>query len=213
MHIEKKFQVIFKVTKSLFNRSKYDRMLNGTSNKTVDKAYSKIFNRIFNKTFNKTFNNTYSKMSICRRFPEGLKRLRMTPKSGETLVEVVMSMVIFIIMLGMLTAAVNYSNASLTKNNEIRQQNNEILSQLTQTDSSLEEKAQIQFIATNSAMDTKGNPVFVVPVTLASKTVTYKDNEANTHDVIFHLYQVDDQTGGGSGDSGSGDSGSGGDTP
>lgn len=152
-------------------------------------------------------------MSICRRFPEGLKRLRMTPKSGETLVEVVMSMVIFIIMLGMLTAAVNYSSSSLTKNNEIRQQNNEILSQLAQTDSRSEGKAQIQFIATNSAMDTKGNPVFVVPVTLASKTVTYKDNEADTHNVIFRLYQVDDQTGGGSGDSGSGDSGSGGDTP
>lgn len=152
-------------------------------------------------------------MSICRRFSEGLKRLRMTPKSGETLVEVVMSMVIFIIMLGMLTAAVNYSNASLTKNNEIRQQNNEILSQLAQTDSRSEGKAQIRFIATNSAMDTKGNPVFVVPVTLASKTVTYKNNEADTRVVIFHLYQDDDQTGGGSGDSGSEDSGSGGDTP
>lgn len=123
------------------------------------------------------------------------KLRRIAWNSGETLVEVVASIFLFLIMMGVLTGAVSYSSSALEKNKEIRRRNNEILSQLADTEAAVTQTADIQFIATNSAMDTKGNPVFRVPVNLAVKTVTYKETEkSDAEEVIFRLYQPLDGT-------------------
>ena len=48
-----------------------------------------------------------------------IKKLR--EKSGETLVEVLASMFIFLILFGILQGAVSYSHASMQKNKQIRE--------------------------------------------------------------------------------------------
>ena len=50
-----------------------------------------------------------------------IKKLR--EKSGETLVEVLASMFIFLILFGILQGAVSYSHASMQKNKQIREEN------------------------------------------------------------------------------------------
>lgn len=58
-----------------------------------------------------------------------IKTLRS--RSGDTLVEVMASIFIFLLMMGILQGAVSYSSASMRKNQEIRQENAEILKKLS----------------------------------------------------------------------------------
>lgn len=58
-----------------------------------------------------------------------IKTLRS--RSGDTLVEVMASIFIFLLMMGILQGAVSYSSASMRKNQEIRQENAEILKELS----------------------------------------------------------------------------------
>lgn len=48
------------------------------------------------------------------------KTKKTRANAGETLVEVMASVFIFLIMMGIMEAAISYSNASLAKNKEIR---------------------------------------------------------------------------------------------
>ena len=52
---------------------------------------------------------------------------RIKAKAGETLVEVMASMFIFLIMFGVLEGAISYSNSVLKKNKEIRADNAAVL--------------------------------------------------------------------------------------
>ena len=51
------------------------------------------------------------------------KTKKTRANAGETLVEVMASVFIFLIMMGIMEAAISYSNASLAKNKEIRANN------------------------------------------------------------------------------------------
>ena len=59
---------------------------------------------------------------------------RIKAKSGETLIEVMASMFIFLLMIGVLQGAISYSNSALTKNKEIRANNAAILQELQSTE-------------------------------------------------------------------------------
>lgn len=113
---------------------------------------------------------------------------KIKPKAGETLVEVVASIFIFLIMIGILQGAISYSSASMKKNKEIRKENAEILQNLQTAETTVGHSQSLQFVAVNSGMTTKGNPVFRIEVNLCSKLVNYQDTEGYAQSTTFYLY-------------------------
>lgn len=83
--------------------------------------------------------------------------------AGETLVEVVASIFIFLILMGILQGAITYSSNSLKKNKEIRSDNAKIMEALQNTEvTSVEHNKSIDFNATNSSLSIQSskNAVF-----------------------------------------------------
>ena len=64
---------------------------------------------------------------------------RIKAKAGETLVEVMASMFIFLIMFGVLEGAISYSNSALKKNKEIRADNAAVLEGLQSSEETEED--------------------------------------------------------------------------
>lgn len=108
-------------------------------------------------------------------------------KSGETIVEVIASIFIFLIMLAILQGAVSYSRAMLQKNKEIRAQNAQILDSLSNAELNLNGSQTIRFMAVNSDMTESGNTVFSVPTNLGYKYADYVDSNG-TASMRFYLY-------------------------
>ena len=109
--------------------------------------------------------------------------------AGETLVEVVASIFIFLILMGILQGAITYSSNSLKKNKEIRSDNAKIMEALQDTEvTSVERNKNIDFNATNSDMSIKGNHVFSVATDLNKKIVTYTDSKGEEQTATFYLY-------------------------
>ena len=109
--------------------------------------------------------------------------------AGETLVEVVASIFIFLILMGILQGAITYSSNSLKKNKEIRSDNAKIMEALQNTEvTSVERNKSIDFNATNSDMSIKGNHVFSVATDLNKKIVTYTDSKGEEQTTTFYLY-------------------------
>ena len=109
--------------------------------------------------------------------------------AGETLVEVVASIFIFLILMGILQGAITYSSNSLKKNKEIRSDNAKIMEALQNTEvTSVENNKSIDFNATNSDMSIKGNHVFSVATDLNKKIVTYTDSKGEEQTATFYLY-------------------------
>ena len=109
--------------------------------------------------------------------------------AGETLVEVVASIFIFLILMGILQGAITYSSNSLKKNKEIRSDNAKIIEALQNIEvTSVERNKNIDFNATNSDMSIKGNHVFSVATDLNKKIVTYTDSKGEEQTATFYLY-------------------------
>ena len=108
--------------------------------------------------------------------------------AGETLVEVMASIFIFMIMMGILEGAVSYSNAALVKNKEIRANNTAILEQLAGTDATGTDSKTLIFKAADYKVTQTGNQVFSVDTLLQKKEVTYTDTDGQSQSVTFFLY-------------------------
>lgn len=108
--------------------------------------------------------------------------------AGETLVEVMASMFIFLIMMGIMEAAISYSNASLVKNKEIRADNAAVLEQFATTPVTDNGTQTITFRAANSEITQIGEPVFKVETKKQKKTVAYTDTDQNQQTVVFYQY-------------------------
>lgn len=132
--------------------------------------------------------------------------------SGETLVEVMASIFLFLIMMGVLQGAISYTSSSLTKNQEIRKENAKIIESLASASKNTGTEKCISFMATNSEMNVKGNVVFQVETVLSSKTASYTDASGETKSVTFYLYDSPLGTSGSGTDTDTG-SGEGDDTP
>lgn len=114
---------------------------------------------------------------------------RIKAKSGETLIEVMASMFIFLLMIGVLQGAISYSNSALTKNKEIRANNAAILQELQSSKETVTgSQKTIRFRAADSGLTQIGNVVFSVDATLDSKQITYTDAEKRQQNTIFYLY-------------------------
>ena len=109
--------------------------------------------------------------------------------AGETLVEVVASIFIFLILMGILQGAITYSSNSLKKNKEIRSDNAKIMEALQNTEvTSVERNKSIDFNATNSDMSIKGNHVFSLATDLNKKIVAYTDSKGEEQTTMFYIY-------------------------
>lgn len=157
-----------------------------------------------------------------------MRHLKKNRKNaGETMVEVVASIFIFLILMGIMQGAISYSTASLEKNKEIRANTASVLSQLTQTAVSDKKEQNISFYAVGN--DGRiGYKVFDVQTKLGKKKVFYTDTKGQQQETTFYLYDsVESAAGAGDGtgtgnetgtgtESGTGTgviSGTGGDTP
>ena len=157
-----------------------------------------------------------------------MRHLKKNRKNaGETMVEVVASIFIFLILMGIMQGAISYSTASLEKNKEIRANTASVLSQLTQTAVSDQKEQKISFYAVGS--DGRiGYKVFDVQTKLGKKKVVYTDTKGQQQETTFYLYDSVESTTGAGGGTGTGNetgtgtesgtgtgaaSGTGGDTP
>lgn len=112
--------------------------------------------------------------------------------AGETLVEVMASIFIFLIMVGILQLAVSYSGAALQKNKEIRADNAAILQSLAGAEVTSNGTDQnVTFKAANSDLTQFGKEVFTVSTKLLKKEVTYTDTDGQQQSVTFCLYGTD----------------------
>ena len=137
------------------------------------------------------------------------KTKKTRANAGETLVEVMASVFIFLIMMGIMEAAISYSSASLAKNKEIRANNAAVLEQLATASVEDGNTKDITFRAANSDISQLGKQLFTVKTKLQKKTVTYTDTDGREQTVTFYQYGTT-RTGSGSDPGGSDPSGGGG---
>lgn len=123
--------------------------------------------------------------------------------AGETLVEVVASIFIFLILMGVLEGAIHYSTNALSENKKIRSNNAKIIEALQNTDvSPADSTISIDFLATNADMSALGNRVFSVSTDMEKKVVPYKDVDGKDQTITFYLYgspETNTPSGGGDG--------------
>lgn len=107
--------------------------------------------------------------------------------AGETLVEVVASIFIFLILMAIIQGAISYSTASLEKNKQIRQDNQRILEALQTTTESENKTEDIAFHAVGKNGQL-GENVFNVKMNLSKKKVSYKNTKGEDSEITFYLF-------------------------
>ena len=122
-------------------------------------------------------------------------RGRIKRDAGETLVEVMASIFLFLILMAILQGAITYCSNSLQKNKEIRSENAEIIEGLQTAEEKVATSSyEMRFVATNTDMTVKGNQVFAVSVDLAKKAVDYQDSKGASKQVSFSLFESSEDT-------------------
>lgn len=124
---------------------------------------------------------------------------RVKKKAGETLVEVMASIFLFLILLAILNGAISYCSNALVKNKEIRSENAKILEGLQKAQETTGPSLKMDFVATNADMTVKGNQVFTVTVDLAKKKVNYTDSAGKVQNTSFSLFQYNEDSESGNG--------------
>ena len=113
--------------------------------------------------------------------------------AGESIVEVMASVFVFLIMIGILQGAISYATASMNKNKQIRADNVKIIEALNKASISSSEEHDFNFVATYKEMNVKGDQVFTIHASLAKKTFTYTDTNNEDQSMTFYVYQVGGQ--------------------
>ena len=134
-----------------------------------------------------------------------MKTHRIHLSSGESLVEVMVSAVIFLMMMAVLQGAISFCTNAQHKSREIRERNAEICWNL-QTASYIPgpDSKNYIFKATTAEGETPGAEaaeLFCVDVELGAKEVAFRESDGTSKTVTFYLFGT------------SGAPGAGGDTP
>ena len=128
-----------------------------------------------------------------------MKNHRIKPNSGETMVEVMASIVIFLLMMAILQGAISFSSNAQAKSRQIRETNAEICQKLQETpySSSGGGKVKYSFKATSADGSITGvSELFSVEVELGRKDVSYTDG-TESKQTTFYLFGTDAGAGGG----------------
>ena len=109
--------------------------------------------------------------------------------AGETLVEVVASIFIFLILMGILQGAISYSSNALKENKKIRKDNANVIEALQSAEAApVKEGENITFVAANTNMTVLGSQVFSTSTDLMKKVVDYQGNDGKEKQITFYLY-------------------------
>lgn len=113
-----------------------------------------------------------------------MKKLKKYGSSGETLVEVMVCAVLFLMLAAVMQGAISFSTNALHKSTEIRETNAEICTNLRAEGTDAAGSADYSFKATSMDGSVTGNEVFTIKVPLGKKSVS--DGKGQTVD--FYLY-------------------------
>ena len=108
---------------------------------------------------------------------------------GETLVEVMAAMVIFLLLMGILQGSVRYSRAALEKSRLLREQNEEICESVRNAKQENNgAQTTMTFQAVSADGEVTGNQVFSVPVVPEKKQAKYTDQGNGKQTMVFYVY-------------------------
>lgn len=116
-------------------------------------------------------------------------RKRLRAKAGESLVEVMVSAVIFLMLAAVLQGAVTFCTRAQHRSKEIRQRNAQICENLQTAPSASNGSASFAFKATDGDGTQTGSTVlFQVEVPLEKKEVPYTDQGGALKTAAFYLF-------------------------
>lgn len=108
---------------------------------------------------------------------------------GETLVEVMATMVIFLLLMGILQGSILYSRAAMEKSRLLREQNEEIcesVRNVAQENNGTQTTMTFQAVSADGQVT--GNQVFSVPVIPEKKRAEYTNHGHGTRTMVFYVY-------------------------
>lgn len=116
-----------------------------------------------------------------------MKRRRIDSCSGESIVEVMVSVLIFLMLMAVLQGAIMFSNSAQKKSQQIRQDTAEICRNLQAAAVEGDGSADFKFYATSADESVIGDNVFSISAPRQKKTVTY-GAAGETSSTIFYMY-------------------------
>ena len=118
---------------------------------------------------------------------------RIKPNSGETLVEVMVSMLLFLMILGMLQKSIDFASNAQVKSEELRKNNSAIaLALRSGSSSSSTESSEAYYEFYSAKADgtivTGSELLFKVPVKHGMKTVSYTAADGSSKSIEFAFF-------------------------
>lgn len=126
-----------------------------------------------------------------------MKKLIQHRRSGETLVEVMVCAVLFLLMAAVMQGAISFGTNALQKSTQIRENSTAICKSLRQTEETISggDEKECSFRAVSAGGT--GNEVFRLDVILGKRSVSYTDEQGGSRTVDFYLYGPAGEAGGG----------------
>lgn len=115
---------------------------------------------------------------------------RIKSNAGESLAEVLVSMLIFLMMVAIMQGAISFCTNAQHKSEQIREKNARICEAVWR-DSSPGAKtggARFVFQAMSADGNQMGSEVFEIEADLGAKTVSYTDEDGSTQNYTFYVY-------------------------
>lgn len=121
-----------------------------------------------------------------------MKIHRIKRSSGETIVEVLVSVVVFLLLVAVLQGAIMFSNSAQKKSLQIRQDTAQICEKLMSAGAGEGSDAMIyDFYAVSSDGSVIGNQVFSIHGLKKQKEIEYTGTDGETSHVTFYLFGPD----------------------
>lgn len=118
------------------------------------------------------------------------KGQKISPNSGETLVEVLAATAIFLLMMAIMQGAISFCTNAQHKSEAIRSNNAKICENLQKSSATITPNgsATYSFKAITSDGEPGGNVLFEVEAGLGTKEVSYEDESGTEQTIIFYLF-------------------------
>lgn len=128
-----------------------------------------------------------------------MKKRNRFSRSGETLVEIMVSAVVFLILVGILQGAIAFCTHAQQRSEQVRETNAAICQSLRQSSYTPgATTSSITFNAVSYDGNTTGTEtLFTVAVNLGTKNALYTDETGTQETIAFYVFGPDSAAGGG----------------
>ncbi len=120
-----------------------------------------------------------------------MKMRRAGNRSGESIVEVMASAVVFLLLMAVLQGAVMFSTSAQRKSRQIRQDTAKICEGFRSGEAEENGSEDYMFYASSADGTVLGNRVFSVSAPKQKKRVSYTGAEGEASEAVFYLYGAD----------------------